>query len=206
MNERRFFTVEQETALADHLGGELGTDSILDAVLSLDLACALAVDERALAPAVRARTSASRAHMLAVLKHASALEELLRSERPLVKTAGLDWAGLDRALSNVIESARLEVEATKPRRGRPPLHWRDVMIAIAYEAYPTGKATRTIGSHFERTVEMLLEFIGQPVEDVHSLVMDALRRQPQAPWTTKAGPGARLRRAPSDLRIVRRRN
>lgn len=64
----------------------------------------------------------------------------------------------------------------EPGRGRKPIEWRDDLIEIVYRCYPSGSVVKSDGSHFEETIEMILGYIDKEVSDVHSVVMDALRR------------------------------
>jgi hypothetical protein len=129
-------------------------------------------------------------------QHAADLQRLLGDARPLVGTAGLDWAAFDGALENIRTSADAETEATKHRtgRGRPPLEWRDDLIAAVRGAYPPYADVLDRGSHFERTIEITLGFLDvDDVGDLHVVIEDALHRRSTPPFVT----------AQRALRIVR---
>jgi hypothetical protein len=186
----RFFTPEQRDALDAHLAGVLSEGVRLDALAALDWACAVA--RASLQPnrerEIRDALSLRRRHCHDVAHHAEALAALLRTERPLWNTASIDWPALDNMLAAVVASARVEAPPAPrgSRRGRPSTTWRDQLIAVAFSVYPAGEAKKTAGSHFEQTVEMLLEFLNAEIADTHGLVRDALSRCPDPPYKVRA--------------------
>lgn len=62
-------------------------------------------------------------------------------------------------------------------RGRKSIIWRDDLIALVFGRYPRGAAKKSVGSHFEQTIEMILGYLNKEVSDVHGVIVDALRRR-----------------------------
>lgn len=137
-----------------------------------------------------------REHAASVRTHATALAALLRS-RPTeigrldltaenfeaIALMGSSWPLVVQAIALIAETATIEeAELQQPKRqGRRPQQWRDELIAAVFHAYPIGLAKKSEGSHFERTVEMLLGFLNREVSDLHGVVIDALKRCPDRP-------------------------
>jgi hypothetical protein len=188
----RFLDSGQQTDLTELLSTVLTGDPLIDAVAAIDFACAWAESEIRLEKKTPGWTRAERGvrfkHFSALLVHATAVQDLLRANRrPLPGTIDLDWTAFDDALATVINSTRREVAAARPgsKRGRPPEEWRDRLITVVFSVYPVGAAMKTTGSHFEETVRMLLEYLGRELEDIHSVTLDALHRQPAPPFTLR---------------------
>lgn len=87
----------------------------------------------------------------------------------------LSWGPLRQWLDMLADTAGAEAATHKTgRRGRPREVWRDELIRDVRDAYPPGAAAKTRGGNFERTIEMLLEWIGARTEDVHDVILRAL--------------------------------
>jgi hypothetical protein len=67
-------------------------------------------------------------------------------------------------------------QSLKPGRGTPKKTHRDDIIRNIYNYYPDGTAKITVGSHFERTVEIVLDFLEPPLKDIHRTIRIALYR------------------------------
>jgi hypothetical protein len=180
-----FFTDEQRGEIEAHLSSALPADDIAWSVCSLDRACAFA----GLSAAAKAAMQAYYRHYNDIRKHAYALRVLLVDLPPMPMPDGdeLDWVALDRQLEQLERSATFGTLGTgirpagRRRRGRPPFEWRDDLIAVAFNTYPPGMAINSADSHFETTITMLFGFLSHSVEDVHSVIADALRRRPVPP-------------------------
>ena len=176
---------EQVNELTEHLGEVLLDATERDAaVTAIDSAADLG--EPVTPSDWKWIRDGSHAHAAKVASRATQLRELLRSELPtgaFSSLADLDWSRIDTDLGRVIEAATAEAEGSARQKGagRPPDEFRDELIAVIYSAYPPGEGTKSRGSHFERTVEMVLGYIGREVEDVHGLIVKALRRRPEHP-------------------------
>ena len=187
MRPRLFLTADQEADLRAHLVPILGVGEALErALFDLDCACFLAADRIESATKVEARrkvaqeTRRRHAHHKAIARLAGKLRERLGIEPPEAASEGIDWPTIDALLARVAHAATTEASLTGPRRpGRPPLYWRDNLIAFAFVGYPAGAALKSADSHFEQTVELLLGFLSHDSANVHDAVVDALARQPQ---------------------------
>jgi hypothetical protein len=178
----RFFTSEQADAVREHLGRVLLGHALNEAIATLDWVCAEASTTLSVPKDERRRLRAEEhSHRVSILKHAAALQRLLHAERPLFRTAGLDWRQFDEWLAMLTEAARVEADCSRPAstKGRPAEDWRDRLVAVAYGVFPDGDAAIAKDSRFEVLVGMLLEFLDREIEDVHGMVVDALRRQPK---------------------------
>ena len=123
------------------------------------------------------------AHHKTIARLAGKLRERLGIEPPEAASDSIDWATVDALLARVAQAAATDASLTGPRRpGRPPLYWRDNLIAFAFACYPGGAALKSADSHFEQTVELLLGFLSHDPANVHDAVVDALARQPQPEW------------------------
>lgn len=118
-------------------------------------------------------------------RHAKELLRLLDGGRPpRVGTGQIEWEPFRTWLVAAAAAAIVEGENPQlrpPQLGRRPKTWRDRIISMVYHVYPSGAATQTTGSHFEQTVDNVLEWMNGGVENVHDLICDALRRQPEKP-------------------------
>ena len=183
-----FFSEQQQEDVRVHLSELLGGDELKDALAAIDFACAYAEVEMLKSPGEwREHFDAKAWHFSRMLTFARNLRSSLRTEPPLWNTANLDWEKFDSALDQVIDSAQehSRTEERPTRRGRPPEGWRDRLISVVHSIYPPGTAKKRVGSHFEDTVEILLGLLGREVEDVHTVILDALRRRPDPPYTVK---------------------
>jgi hypothetical protein len=183
-----FLNEDQQAELTDHLSAVLQGDQLAVAVASIDFMLVLADSELR----IEAETGWGRAeraerfrHFSALVTCATTLQALLKATRPLPGTAEISWKAFDDQLATVIEAAHIEIDAAHPTRkkGRPPEEWRDRLVSVAFSVYPAETATKAKNSHFERTIELLLGFLSQDLQDVHSVVIDALERQPKPPFT-----------------------
>jgi hypothetical protein len=121
-------------------------------------------------------------HMRRVANVARELAEALEMGRPAWNTAGIDWPMFDRALARIRSSAEAEAPERRSPRGAPPVKWRDDLIALVHSHYPPTKLTVSWSSHFERTIALLLGYLGSDVEDLHKQVRRVLARQPHPPF------------------------
>ncbi len=199
MNERRqILSPEQIDELAEHLGEVLlDAEELATAVFAIDMA-ANSCRKGAPTPSEwKELRETNHAHMLLVAARATKLRALLRADlpiglraRPLWKTAGLDWERFDADLETIADSATAEAEWGAPQKGagRPADESRDKLISVVHNIYAEGVRSKSRGSHFERTVEMVLGHLDREVEDVHSLIVNALRRQPEPPFRVHPRP------------------
>lgn len=188
-------SVQQATDLVEHLSGALPAAGIPSAIAAIDLAhfnaesalrwgAALEDENETYWDTVQAIARAS-STLRARLKGAWRSAEDRREHIVLVGSAGIDWPALDKALE--ILAAAADERPTRGGRGRPSVKWRDRLISVVRSVYPTGAPTG-LNSHFEQTVEMLLDFLGQDLQNVQRTIRSALRRQPNPPFTVVAGP------------------
>jgi hypothetical protein len=186
---RHFLTAEQKNALAVHLSEVLEGDRLSRAVFTLDLVCLSALFEGTFAAETKAAVARQHKFFCKMVTDGRALQASLQQCPPFVREP-LDWIAFDRALDSIIKAADCEAQASRPQcgGGRPPLRWRDKLIMYVYKVYPAKTATKSVGSHFERTVEMLLGFLARDVEDIHGVVVDALRRRPAASLLARITP------------------
>lgn len=76
----------------------------------------------------------------------------------------------------------------KPRRGKPPIKWRDDLIALIFHMYPTGTAKMSDDgagklSNFEEAVRLVLKFAGATVpKSLHKQIIESRKRTPDAPF------------------------
>jgi hypothetical protein len=63
----------------------------------------------------------------------------------------------------------------KRSKGAPKKTDRDDLIRAIYAYYPRDKAKKTEGSHFERTVEMVLGIVDSIPKDLHKTICNALK-------------------------------
>jgi hypothetical protein len=184
-----FLTIARAQELRSHLGEFLSGDPLISAVAAIDFAAAWlasggSVRER------RANSKAACKHQAAVAEAAEELLRLLSVElpggcraRPLVATAGIEWDMLVATLERVAVSARQEAAAySTSGRGRPPDELRDILVSVIHSVYPSSAARKARGSHFERTVELVLRWCGRSIADVHGLCNEALARRPEPPY------------------------
>jgi hypothetical protein len=187
-----FLSVERAEELRAHLEELLFGDQLVSAVAAIDFAAALLVSPGT-AVEHRAWARADREHKAAVAEAADELRRLLdvqlaggRQARPLVSTAGIDWHQFETTLARVAASARLEASLGQPASvGHPPDDARDALVSVIYSVYPSGSATRTRGSHFERTVALVLDWCGRGIKGVHKLIHESLARKPEPPLTVR---------------------
>jgi hypothetical protein len=184
---RLFLTADQEADLRAHLVPILGVGEALErALFDLDCACYLAAGRSKSARRVEAErkvaqvTRRRHAHHKTIARLTGKLRERLGIEAPEAASDDIDWATVDALLARVAQAAATEASLTAPRRpGRPPLYWRDNLIAFAFACYPAGEALKSADSHFEQTVELLLGFLSPDPANGHDAVVDALARRPQ---------------------------
>lgn len=141
--------------------------------------------EGAAGPLRRARRSK---HFSVMASHAQELQKLLGKERPLWKTADIDWAAFDGALGRLIESAHEEAVSARPKevKGRRPEEWRDELVALVHSLYPERVIAKRGGkAHRDKTVAKLLDFLDVEVSEVSKTVRDSLERAPRPPFVAK---------------------
>jgi hypothetical protein len=181
----RFLSDAQQAELRGHLAKRLEPDHVEWMLGAIDTQSASAAVDISEGKARREVLASKAAHHGAILEHATALRVLLKIERPL--TVGICptvWDPLEATLWQIVGALRAHLEGTTPRptrRGRKPEEWRDRLIALVFNLYPPGLAAKTADGHFEETIGMLLGYLGVEVNDVHSVVLDALARHPHLP-------------------------
>ena len=177
----KVFTPAQREELTAHLRKVL-PDPLDEVIERLDRQCEVAM----LNPSDILRDRACfHKESQAIAAHGEALATLL-TNWGMVDDDG-NFVGLNdvapsfhQDLRRIIAIAQVDANAWAPRGngpGRRANFLRDQLITTTFEIYPPGEATKREDSHFERTVRLLLRYIDQEIEDVHSLVIDALRRQ-----------------------------
>lgn len=173
-------TERQRATLGDHVGDVEVTDRIASAFRLAAQGMIYGEWLREVGPPQIKRL---RRHHMRTAKLARELVAALDFEAPhgpmseLTSRAGyeLSWETLRRGLERLEEVAEAEAATqTSRRRGRPSLAWRDELIRSVLDAYPQGEAMLGRGSHFERTVEMLLSWLGDKPADVHDVVVRAV--------------------------------
>lgn len=122
-------------------------------------------------------------HFSQIAVTAAKLQSLLSILRPWLHVASGIWCAFDRELALLIHSAQLHVDVLPHRNGpgRPPLQWRDRLVATVYENYPLATRQKARNSHFEGTVALVLRIL-EPVGDadsVHDIVIACLNRSPE---------------------------
>lgn len=179
-----FLTPDQRLDLHESLRDLVPDDTAREAaILAIDMACGQAKLELQHPAVIAKHMAVERQHMRAVVKAVDQLRTALEHQWPRWGLAGLDRDRLLRDLAAVRAAATTDAgPETRPAPGRPPLVWRDRLIAVVYSIYPEGTALKSQGSHFERLVELLLEWLGAEIDDVHSVIIDAMRRCPDPPF------------------------
>jgi hypothetical protein len=180
--ERRvFLNPEQERELREHLARDIPAAALSPAMQAINWQLKHGdFDERS-----RARSAATRkqrfSHRERMVRAVADLIELIYEDRP--GWTDINWQTLVASLDELHKAARIERSIFEPhgRRGRKLFDGRDGLVSVAFSVYPRGTAKKSVGSRFEHTVEMLFRFLGIEVEDVHSVILDALRRQPIPP-------------------------
>lgn len=192
-----YLKAEQISELTEHLSEVLSDQELDRAVVTLDHAVASArphSDPRWQRDWENFENATIR-HLLAVEKQATELrrrlDELKANHVQIVfgriNEPEFEWPRFLEALERVREGANYGARRYKKRgRGRPVLKWRDELIATAFSIYPAGKAELAAESHFERTVEILLSFLGTStikteVEALHAVIAEARDRHPAVP-------------------------
>jgi hypothetical protein len=176
---------EQEMLLKAHLLEVLTEDDLRRVLPFLDEVLGIARVQIKHPEEYKAVRKQHYKHMTLILKHARALAALLEVQMP---TAQLNHGGYEifqDRLDFLIHCAERDIESLRVRdgrKGRPSFEWRDSLIATVFHSYPKGKATKTDGSHFQQTIELLLQFLGREVENTHDVLVDALRRHPEPPF------------------------
>lgn len=183
-----FLDADQKATLEAQLSEVLSGDQLLTAIAAIDMVCANAQCARSTPENERRRErDQEHAHFSRLAINVEALRRDLQHQRPEWGTIGVDWSALDDVLSVVAQSSAAEAAATaaSTSQGRPPKDWRDRVVAVVFHAYPDGDALKSRDSHFERTVQKVLEFLDDYPVDVHSLVIDSLARRPDPPFTVQ---------------------
>jgi hypothetical protein len=79
-------------------------------------------------------------------------------------------------LEDVKEMRDLQTELNpKKPRGAPPNERRSELIRQLWRNYPKGTAKKTEGSHFEKTVQMVLSWLEPSPKDLHKTIIKALK-------------------------------
>jgi hypothetical protein len=91
----------------------------------------------------------------------------------------ISWAPLRELLVQLQREAEEETATWTGKRGRHTEKWRDELIRAVHAAYPQttkSRAKKSRESHFERTIDLLLDWLGAKVSDTHGAVIRALRK------------------------------
>lgn len=172
-----FLEPEQQAELETHLAAVFPPDKLFDAILAADTVCAWARAEIDFPSALDERA----AELDVMIASASRLSQLLqnRTSRPAGMNedeAATQSSQLERMRQRAVDESH--VLAPQHRgRGRRRLEWRDRLVAVMWHAYPAGVATKSVGGHFEETIEILLRFLDRDVANVHGVIIEALKRQ-----------------------------
>lgn len=170
-----FLTVEQRRRLHKQLSCKLDDEALVEqAIYRIDMALQL---YRALNPA---RESGRRNTVRKTLSKAIGALTTLRLALQAAPQLGASGEFDKRAF--IAELGRLQRLLEERERdfvmphGRPVLsNATDRLIHALIEVYPNPKATRD--GHFEKTVCLLLTFLGRSIDDVHSECLRALRKK-----------------------------
>lgn len=110
------------------------------------------------------------------------LAEELRSELAREPLFGGHLAVIN-GLPKLIQHAAAAATAKPPRpRGAPRQRWREELFVLVRELYLPHKAVIAELSHFEDTIEMLLEFLDVRLPDIHKEIRRVLAREPGLPF------------------------
>lgn len=165
---------EQARELYEHLAPVISGDAVYDAVAAVDHAAYAA--RAALRGVDSGHDKERKTHLRSVEAHARELFLLLSDpeDRPRVGTDPVDFEALREMLLRVTASAHVEANPSEPRRfGRPPLTWRDELVATICAIYPEETPIQVV----VETLELVLGWIGADVQDVHGVVKRARRRR-----------------------------
>jgi hypothetical protein len=125
----------------------------------------------------------ARSGRIAQLARALRCELEAEREREGIIVHGLDWPSLGASLERIATTAaRLTGTPQAPKPGRRTLTWRENLIALVQAHYPSGKLSRSRGSHFEETIAMVLRFLGESLGDLHGQIIRTLKRRPASPF------------------------
>lgn len=83
-------------------------------------------------------------------------------------------SGLVDDLDRLERHARERADA---QRGKPSGRWRDQLVAIVDHAYGSDSGSLRARRHRQRTIKMVLDFIGAPVKDLKSTLRDVRQRR-----------------------------
>ncbi len=178
------FSDEQRADLDSHLAEIVPDDArrrvAVEVLESMAGLCIISASE------AKEVADALRAHYLEISKTARRLKKLLQEDVSLQYTIAVGPAPRPRLLDKweapfvMQQLHRLSAGAADvipiATRGTPRDVHRDNLIAMIYSLYPPGAAKKTQGSHFEQTVEMVLQFVGRDIQNIHGLVLAALER------------------------------
>lgn len=96
----------------------------------------------------------------------------------------VDFFGFTATLKVLAEFFAACGVAPERPRGAPRTEWRDELIAVVHAHYPATKITIATGSHFEQTIEILLNYLGvaPDPEVLHKQILRTLKAAPQVPF------------------------
>ncbi|WP_242344006.1 hypothetical protein [Anaeromyxobacter terrae] len=176
----------RQIELADHLAGALDVLEAAQVFYAIEhWFAALGV----YTPEVQDDAETSRRCCAEMEVHARGLRDAMRGETlidraGLCRAAGIEWPDIEKFLETISQSAARLAEGPQPRGrgGAPPVEWREDLIALVHAHYPRGKATATRYGHFENTIELLLGYLGEELEDLHVQIVRTLARKPHSPF------------------------
>jgi hypothetical protein len=176
-----------EASLRAHLTPVLTPAQLGSAIWALRLWLPVSEHEALHRAALRSEREAERAHFATMASQVETLQALLRRQRPLIATSGIEWAALDQALALLADSARQHSLTHQPpnRPGAPAHEWRDSLIALVWSFYPPAARTEggRLSPHLIDTVRQLLDALDRPVENLPEVMRAALKRCPDPPFT-----------------------
>lgn len=159
-------TKEQRLVLLNHLCGVMTDGSAHLMVERIDDACARYLDFVSPGPVV---------DYMELIKSVQHVLESLRNPA----TDGMhrpDRGQLERYLVDLTKQQRFNYPQ-KRGRGRPRKEYRAELIQVLYSCYPRGKAKKSVGSHFEKTVEKVFDILEISPADLHKAVWKALPKR-----------------------------
>jgi hypothetical protein len=181
-------TNERERKLRAHLRSGLDETQTERIVRVARCACSWTVAERLNGPWWRDVTAQARSEYRRQFARIGSLAAELRDV--LLETGDGDvhrdewYKRLSAELKALGDEATREAQRLTRKPGSPDSHhWRHSLIRAVYEAFPPGKAKKTMGSHFEMTVALLLTFVDPASlpeanwrERVHRYVTDGIKQ------------------------------
>jgi hypothetical protein len=181
-------TRAQQIQLAEHLASELDLNDAAQVFYAIEHWWFFGPSSATSEAAASRAESRERDARIAALATSLRRELGDENERGNLVTHGEDPHAMAAALDRIANvAARLSSvdEVKPPARGPPVLGWREQMIAVVRAHYPPGRASVTRDGHFETTIELLLEYLGEGLEDLHIQILRTLKRDPRCPFIAR---------------------